>query len=232
MYVRIPGCGTGRYPTNVFQDLEQVEEWNEFGELKENIGDVPASNAAPPGGQTGVNIAPPLPVNPTATAGTAQVKTPGNVSKAPPALVDASKMRPLPGAAEIAARNSKPQEESRPSVIDDPPKPETMDSAPVDKEKSINAAKAMLKADHPSIDHLSAPASRIQSGTATPANEADATEDKAEATGGVENQAPTAGASETEGWAKKVEGLQVGDGVCIQTQDAKEPEAAGKSVED
>ncbi|KAG9621245.1 hypothetical protein KCU64_g21380, partial [Aureobasidium melanogenum] len=35
----------------VIADLEEVEEWNEFGEIKENIGDIPPATSAPaPGG--------------------------------------------------------------------------------------------------------------------------------------------------------------------------------------
>lgn len=94
----------------------------------------------------------------------------------------------LPGAAEIAARNN-PLPKSSP---EDAMKPETMDSAKDEKEKSIKAAEA-LKAEKgeekkeedkeakeeitPATDkfkheeHLSVPASALQSGTATPASE-------------------------------------------------------------
>ncbi|KEQ80311.1 hypothetical protein D6C86_05786 [Aureobasidium pullulans] len=64
----------------VIADLDEVEEWNEFGEIKENIGDVPPASSAPaPGGEavtTRATMHPtttaqppaPLPVKPTATA--------------------------------------------------------------------------------------------------------------------------------------------------------------------
>ncbi|THW20922.1 hypothetical protein D6D23_06655 [Aureobasidium pullulans] len=64
----------------VMADLDEVEEWNEFGEIKENIGDVPPASSAPaPGGEavtTRATMHPtttaqppaPLPVKPTATA--------------------------------------------------------------------------------------------------------------------------------------------------------------------
>lgn len=65
----------------------------------------------------------------------------------------------LPGAAEIAARNN-PLPKSSP---EDAVKPETMTTAPAEKEKSIGAA------TDSKYDHLSAPASAIVSGTATPA---------------------------------------------------------------
>ena len=205
------------------QDLEDIEDWNEHDELKDNIGEVPANNAPPPGGQVGVNIAPPLPVNPTATGGTAQISKPGSVGKAPTPLVDESKIRPLPSGAETTAPTSKPESSS---TIDDPPKVETIDSAPADKEKSINAAKEALKAHHPAIDHLSAPASRIHSGTATPA-EQDA---KAETVAGTNTEKTED--SEGKDVAKGVEDLQVGEGTKTQEQEAKEPEESGKSVED
>jgi len=178
---------------NRSQDLEEVEEWNEFGELHENIGPVPpagpnVSNQNQNQNQKPkVSPAPPLPVNPTATGGTAKI------SPAKP-LVDESKFRPLPGAAEIAARNN-PLPKSSP---EDAVKPETMTSAPAEKEKTINAAKAAkgtdsstdaapaskeepinaakaaLGADSSKIDHLSAPPSAAQSGTQTPAESAQA----------------------------------------------------------
>ncbi|TKA65679.1 hypothetical protein B0A55_09758 [Friedmanniomyces simplex] len=245
---KLPGLVKEGY---VIGDLDEIEEWNEFGELKENIGPVPANNAAPPGGQTGVNIAPPLPVNPTATGGTANVSRPlGGVSKAPAPGVDQSKTRPLPGA---AASNSKPEnnDPTTASVIDDPPKLETMDSGPAEKEKSINAAKEALKAQHPAIDHLSAPASRIHSGSATPAQQA---EPKAEAPSvsqeaeegegqggadveGKEEAGDVVGSTEGEDEqtaAKGVEGLDIGSGEGTKTQEqsAKEGGDAGVSVED
>jgi hypothetical protein len=71
----------------------------------------------------------------------------------------------LPGAAEIAARNN-PLPKSSP---DDAGKPETMTSAPAEKEKSIKAATAAAGSK---IDHLSAPPSAVASGTATPVEKA------------------------------------------------------------
>lgn len=65
----------------------------------------------------------------------------------------------LPGASEIAARNN-PLPKSSP---EDAAKPESMTSAPAEKEKSIATA------SDSKYDHLSAPASAIVSGTATPA---------------------------------------------------------------
>lgn len=228
-YVR-EDAGTGYVGQDgltIVQDLEEIEEWNEFGELKDNIGPVPASNAAPPGGQTGVNIAPPLPVNPTATGGSAKISQagPAGMNKAPSPLVDSSKMRALPGAAEIAAKN-KPQPTSTSNPIDEPPKVETMSSAPADKEQNISEAKEAPK-HNPAHDHLSAPASAIQSGTATPASEpaSDSTEADSEA-------ASQEAAGEEDSAAKGIQGLQVGEGAKVQQQSAKEGGDAGKSVED
>ena len=231
--------------------MDAVEEWNEFGELKENIGPVPANNAAPPGGQTGISTAPPLPVNPTATSGSANIGQPPSsvASKGPTPGVDESKIRPLPGTNESASKGPS-DEPSTTRVIDEPPKPETIESAPVDKEESINAAKQALKAQHPSIDHLSAPASRIHSGSATPAQQAEpvtmskasgeAEEDEGEkmAAGEGKGEAGEAAGS-TEAVDEKtastgVQALQIGseEGTRTQEQSAVEGDDAGQSVED
>ena len=77
-----------------------------------------------------------LPVKPTATAGTTKVSTPAVVA---PKAAAPAKQQPiaLPGAAEIAARNN-PLPKSSP---EDAVKPETMTSAPAEKEKSIAATR-------------------------------------------------------------------------------------------
>lgn len=159
--------------------MDEIEEWNEFGELKENIGSVPASNSAAGNTvKTGVNVAPPIPVNPTATQGTTDMSQPP-LNKAPKPGVDPSKFRALPGAAEIAERNKAksqptPEQKEGKSVVDENVPPgaaaETMTSAPVEKEESINAAKKLLGEVRSTRrdEHLSAPVSALQSGTATP----------------------------------------------------------------
>ncbi|KAK1059966.1 hypothetical protein LTR33_013021 [Friedmanniomyces endolithicus] len=245
---KLPGLVKEGY---VIGDLDEVEEWNEFGELKENIGPVPANNAAPPGGQTGISIAPPLPVNPTATGGTASIGLPpsGLVSKGPTPGVDESKIRPLHGADESTDK-SMSDNAGTTSVIDEPPKPETMESSSADKEESISAAKQALKAQHPSIDHLSAPASRIHSGSATPAQQVEpatlsktsgeAEEDKDEKKAGGEGKVEAGeAAGSTEAVDEKtastgVQALQLGseEGTRTQEQSAIEGGDAGQSVED
>lgn len=201
------------------QDLEEIEEWNEYGELKENIGPVPPA--------AGASVASPLPAKLVASGGMSKIAT-------PKPGVDASKFRSLPGASEIktgitpasAAKavkdeNAKPAALSKPdesveevaktvvnenvraeatsskaaaevvkgdgvkaaslskpddspegakkSVEDDTTKPETTDSTPAEKEHSMNAAKALLGEQSSKYDHLSAPASAVHSGSATPA---------------------------------------------------------------
>jgi hypothetical protein len=218
--------------------LEDIEEWNEFGELKENIGPVPANNAAPPGGQTGVNIAPPLPVNPTATAGTttlSETSVASGGSKAPAPLLDESKAKPvpLPGAAEIAARNSNSAPMAA-STIDDLPKPETMSSPPEEKKESLNAAKEALKA-HPNVEHLSAPASRLHSGTATPAeaetevkqSETEVTSQPAE--GGIVAATEVVDKATAE---KGIEALHLGDADKTEEQSGTADEDITASVSD
>lgn len=228
-----------------------MEEWNEYDELKENIGPVPASTAAPPGAaQTGVNIAPPLPVNPTATSGTAKVTPPGGAPRG------VSKGVPLPGAAEIAARNKA----GSPDPIDAPLNVETMSSSPATKRNSISAATKAV-----SIEHLSVPPSEIPSDTSTPAPEPADPADPAQAStaGGATathntSEVKEAPAAETEkgesktasketdeskaalketdedeaSATKAVEELHVSDAAKTQEQSATEGEKAGKSVED
>lgn len=239
------------------QDLSEVEEWNEFGELKENIGPVPANNAAPAGGQTGVNIAPPLSVNSTATQGSAKVSQPP-VSKAPPPLLDESKMKPiaLPGAEEIAARNKKPTSPSTFEAIN----AETKTSSPEDKKSSIEEAgkeklNAPAAAAAANIDHLSAPASRLHSGTATPAQTEEPSGEASKATekhrGSDIVEAPSEEIKKIESEmslkeeedegeytdemaaTKGVEGLKVADETAKpQEESVKEAEDATKTVED
>jgi hypothetical protein len=122
----------------------------------------------------GVNIRPPEATSPRQTLGAVGSSSSPSANKAPKPLLDESKMRPLPGAAEIAARN-KPQPTS--NSTEEPATAETASSAPAEKDAaSMNAAKALLKDDHPGLDHLSAPPSAMQSGTASPQPEAAETE--------------------------------------------------------
>ncbi|KAK5174398.1 uncharacterized protein LTR77_001478 [Saxophila tyrrhenica] len=243
----------------VIGDLDEIEEWNEFGELKENIGPVPANNAAPASSTVqGVNIRPAEAASPKQAQGSVGPSKLG-VNKAPGPLLNESKAVPLPGAAEMAARN-KPPTTSNP--VDEPPAVETMNTATGDKEASVSAAKAILKDDHPGVDHLSAPPSALQSGTATPAPEAatPATDEHvpAEATerrssthhrGSEIREADVAEIQkiekenalqeedgeddeEEEVVGKGVEALEVNEGEKPQEQSAKEGEDATKSVKD
>ena len=149
------------------QDLEEIEEWNEFGELKENIGPVPTSNAPPAGGVQGVNIRPAdLGTSPNSRK-SPEFDTKPSESEGPSSLLDSSNMVALPGAAEIAERN-KAKSPSSSTPIDESAKVETMRSAPAEKHASINFAQEKMAKDHPSVDHLSAPASAVHSGTASP----------------------------------------------------------------
>ncbi|GAB7365135.1 hypothetical protein MBLNU230_g6224t1 [Neophaeotheca triangularis] len=160
----------------VLGDLDEVEEWNEFEELKENIGPCP-----PVGQATNLTRPPqpavPIPVKPTATQGTTTIsKTPSKPETTPAS--DENTPRALPGAGEIAARA---QSESKPTTLDSPPAVESMTSAPKEKETSITTAAETLKTHDAREDHLSAPPSGVQtpagvnhlsappSGTQTPA---------------------------------------------------------------
>ncbi|KAF2773431.1 hypothetical protein EJ03DRAFT_371346 [Teratosphaeria nubilosa] len=229
-------CGGRKLPGLVKEgfvlgDLNEVEEWNEFGELRENIGPVPpAGTAAPVGGQTGVNIAPPLPVAPTATGGTANISK--SAAKGASQASEHEQPVALPGAAEIAARSK--AKTSEPLGL--PPKVETMASAPAEKEESINLAKEKIGDQHPNLEHLSAPASALQSGTATPAHD---TSTAAEPTKADAKEVPAEESNiqheetQTESTAKAVADLKVSDeGAKVQEQAAKDAADATKSVED
>ncbi|EME87317.1 uncharacterized protein MYCFIDRAFT_75171 [Pseudocercospora fijiensis CIRAD86] len=225
----------------VIGDLTEVEEWNEFGELKENIGPVPASNAAPAGGRVGVQTAPPLSHN-TSPSPASSSSAPAN--KKPEPSFDKSRGIALPGAAEIAARN---KAQSATKVEASNAEPHI--SSPEEKKSSVEAVKD-IKSSHPAIDHLSAPASRIQSGTATPAQveEAPSSEEKqkhrgsdiivadAEQVKEIEKsnllqEDPNEDAEDTDA-VKGVADLKVDDEKPTQEQAAKEPEDASKTVAD
>ena len=234
--------------TNISQDLDEIEEWNEFGELKENIGPVPTSSAAPSSGRQGVNIRPVSHGSPPETDGAIDIPHPNAY-----ALVDESSRVALPGAAEVAERSAS---KSPPILAKDPPAIESITSASANKEKTINAAKE-IAAHHPSLDHLSAPASRIQSGHATPQTEpASGADIVAQATQGrthrgsevkeapieeirkLESESalqedPGEDAEEAEDdAAKRVSHLRFEEPVKTQEQPSKEPADASRSVED
>lgn len=166
------------------------------------------------------------------------------VNKKPEPSFDKSKGIALPGAAEIAARN-KPQSPTNIEAIN----VETHTSSPEDKKSSIEAVKD-IKSSHPALDHLSAPASRIQSGTVTPAQveEVPASEEKqkhrgsdilaadAEKVKEIEKsnsleEDPNEDAEDTEA-VKGVSDLKVEDEKPTQEQAAKEPDDASKTVAD
>lgn len=129
---------------------------------------MPATYTAPAGARQGVNIRPLAPGSPP------EVETAGDMSQqhkdsTASALVDESSRIALPGAAEMAARGNP----RSPSILaaenaalhkvkSDPSETELPEKA-----EPLSAAKEVSKS-HPSLDHLSAPASRIQSGTASP----------------------------------------------------------------
>lgn len=131
---------------------------------------MPATYTAPAGARQGVNIRPLAPGSPP------EVENAGDMSQQHKdstayALVDESSRIALPGAAEIAARGNP----RSPSILAADNALQKIRSDPSEAESSekaepLNAAKEVSKS-HPSLDHLSAPASRIQSGTASPQSE-------------------------------------------------------------
>ena len=161
-----------------------------------------------------------LPVKPTATAGTTKISTPAPV--APKAAPEKQQPVALPGAAEIAARNN-PLPKSSP---DDVVKPETMTSAPAEKEKSIAAATTAAKAEDKKYDHLSAPASAVASGTATPAEkekenkkeEAEKKEAKKEESSGEESPAGSIGKSKYEHLSVPASAMHSGNASPVESE--------------
>lgn len=116
-----------------------------------------------------MNIRPLAPGSPpeVENAGDLSHQTAGSTASA---LVDESSRIALPGAAEIAARGNP----RSPSILAaDNAGLQKVTSTPSEtseKAEPLNAAKEVSKS-HPSLDHLSAPASRIQSGQASPQSE-------------------------------------------------------------
>ncbi|KAF2716363.1 hypothetical protein K431DRAFT_235531 [Polychaeton citri CBS 116435] len=233
---KIPGLVKEGY---VIGDLEQVEEWNEFGELKENIGPVPAHNVSAP--------APSQLAKPSATGGGAAVSEKGDTTPAQQRIA-------LPGAAEIAARNKPAATSSSTPAASttsgsEATKPEPSTSVPSEKPRAVKIAGEPSREEH-----LSAPPSALQSGTATPAEPAaDAKlatlssipkSVKAEHQGSELHEAPqhvvkevekdtsTSEEPEIKSVTKGVEELQVGSGATTQDQKAKDASVAGESVED
>ena len=145
----------------MLQDLDEVEEWNEFGEIKENIGDAPPASSAPaPGGEavtTRATMHPtttaqppaPLPVKPTATAAnksasdkTEPLQTPmANLSMkeaaTEAAAIGAARKGPAPGINDTKVAPLK----SSLAEADAATKPETVNSSSDTKAETIDAAK-------------------------------------------------------------------------------------------
>lgn len=205
---------------------------------------MPAHNAPPSGTVQGVNIRPPEQTTPKGSSA-AGLNKPG-VSKAPAPLLNQSKMVALPGAAEIASRSKS----SGTSILDETPKVETMSSAPAEKEESINVAKEIIK-DHPALDHLSAPASAIHSGTATPQPEQTAAStERGDVTAAESSEVKDLSPDEVKNTesenslpgekknhddvdtSKDVESTNANEEEKTQEQGAKEPDDATKSVGD
>ncbi|THW53207.1 hypothetical protein D6C99_00119 [Aureobasidium pullulans] len=145
----------------VIADLDEVEEWNEFGEIKENIGDVPPASSAPaPGGEavtTRATMHPtttaqppaPLPVKPTATAANKSASDKSDPLQTPmanlsmkeaateAAAIGAARKGPAPGINDTKVAPLK----SGLAEADAATKPETVNSSSDTKAETIDAAK-------------------------------------------------------------------------------------------
>ncbi|KAG9972157.1 hypothetical protein KCU78_g23423, partial [Aureobasidium melanogenum] len=145
----------------VIADLEEVEEWNEFGEIKENIGDIPPATSAPAPGGEGVTTRatmhpttqPPaqLPIKPTTTAATTATKPADDKHESlqspmatlsmkeaatEAASIGAARKGPEPGINDTKAAPLK----SSLAEADAATKPETMNSSSDTKAESIRTA--------------------------------------------------------------------------------------------
>ncbi|KAI5276149.1 hypothetical protein E4T47_01014 [Aureobasidium subglaciale] len=175
----------------VIAGLDEVEEWNEFGEIKENIGNVPPNSSAPPPGGEAVTTRatmhpttqPPaqLPVKPTSTAATKSADEKTESLQSP--MANLSMKEAASQAATIGAARKGPT----PGINDTKVAPlkssladadETMNSSANTKSESVKvaedtaaqASKASESPAEPSPAPLSAVESNDeQSVTATPA---------------------------------------------------------------
>lgn len=154
-------CRTQRSnETDDKQDFEQVEEWNEFGELKQAIGPVPAaantstkaSTTAPSSanaqkGETtsSSNAAPPA-SDPMRDLATQAASVGLGRAKGPHALVDGSKIRPLPGAAQLQSKEPK-QSESAPSTEPSATEKTTSDQTGKTKPPEVEAVEKYIARD-------------------------------------------------------------------------------------
>ncbi|KAI5212522.1 hypothetical protein E4T42_02196 [Aureobasidium subglaciale] len=178
----------------VIADLDEVEEWNEFGEIKENIGDVPPSSSAlPPGGEAVTTRAtmhsttqPPaqLPVKPTTTAATKSAHEKTESLQSPmanlsmkeaasqAATIGAARKGPTPGINDTKVAPLKL------SLADADTQPETMNSSANTKSEGVKVAEDTAaqasKASESPAEPSSAPLSAVESNdeqfvTVTPA---------------------------------------------------------------
>ncbi|KAL1303909.1 hypothetical protein AAFC00_000363 [Neodothiora populina] len=193
----------------VIADLEEVEEWNEFGELKENIGPVPAADANVHAVQTtlgslrmhdaistAANNSPtpaplfalkstPIPANtpaPTSRSSEDAQSKPGERIATPLAAIAQAK-KDADNKSLAQSSTSAASVKSSASVIDQAPKPETINSSIDDKKESIELAKEAeehtdAKATAPSTSAASSDPAAAAASTETtdePAESAEAT---------------------------------------------------------
>ncbi|KAF2155931.1 hypothetical protein K461DRAFT_265394 [Myriangium duriaei CBS 260.36] len=155
----------------VIGDINEVEEWNEFGELKDAIGPVPGATTTPAAPSAVTTKPTSAPANTASEAAPSSTTAPADDpmrdlaaqaasiglarQKGPPVLVDASKIKPLEGTGtaepkpEAAATEAPPaaaQEAtpatSTPVASTEPAKLETINAAVDQKQSSIDTATA------------------------------------------------------------------------------------------
>lgn len=172
----------------------------------------------------------------------------GAARKGPAALVDESKIRPLPGAGPAKTEDKPAPELSDLQAADEATKPETMGSSVEAKKLSIDEAKdnATQAAKAEPVAAVETEAAPDVPADATGAKEnAEALEEEKHNGGSVsevkeevikdveESTAiPEAEGEEDAEKAAKVEGERSGEGVKIQEQEGAKAEDAGVSVED
>lgn len=211
-------------------------------ELKENIGPVPASSTAPPGAHTGVSTAPPLSANVTAAQ--------GPQAKAPQSGFDKTKAVALPGAEEMAAihKAKKADAAAKATPVSAAAEPETSTetsddktSSTAEKEESKEEPTAVeseptkqeiKKEDEPSLE--------VVEGLRIKDDDVESKEVESKADASAKDEAKVDAEvnpklepkDEAKVDAKGESKVDTKDDEKTQEQSAKDPAAAGQSVDD
>lgn len=181
---KLPGLVKEGY---VIADLEEVEDWNEFGELKENIGPLPPAGASVNTVQTTLGS---LRMHDAGSLAASSTNKPAPAAvKAPTPGVDASKIKPLASAAPEATPTPAPIPASAPTdtpptsslvAADEATKPETSNPSVAQKTQSICTAEdtAALASKAEPAEESAVTEAPSQDSAEVPATDASSTEQK------------------------------------------------------